>query len=167
MHTAKMWGTHNDGPLPMAYPYGERPLAGEWGSGFGSRDAPQPQYRGVPVPANIRLNPESFQRGVDAALERYGIPADTPLEVTFDESAQPQFDVIRATEAETEADHTPQAREFRYEVCQRPFSAVAALSSRQRVHLDRAASVPVTRTNLDIAPEAPQKANEPSPEEKG
>lgn len=77
MHTAKMWGTHNDGPLPMAYPYGERPSAGEWGPGFGSRDVPQPQYRGVPVPADIRLNPESFRRGVDAALERYGIPADT------------------------------------------------------------------------------------------
>ncbi|MFD4475908.1 hypothetical protein ACFWPU_07310 [Streptomyces sp. NPDC058471] len=73
MHTAKMWSTHNDGPLPMAYPYGERPPAREWGPGFGSRDVPQPHYRGVPVPADIRLNPESFRRGVDAALERFGI----------------------------------------------------------------------------------------------
>ncbi|MEW1548396.1 hypothetical protein [Streptomyces tsukubensis] len=73
MHTIKMWGTHNDGPLPKAYPYGERPPVGEWALGFGNRDAPQPHYRGVPIPADIQLNLESFGRGVDAALERYGI----------------------------------------------------------------------------------------------
>lgn len=95
------------------------------------------------------------------------LPADTPLKVTFDESGHALFEVIRVAEAETEAEYTPQAREFRYEVCQRPFSTAAALGSRRRVHLDRAASVPATRTNSDITPEAPQKANEHSLEEKG
>lgn len=75
MHTAKMWAKHNDGPLPKAYPFGERPPAEKWGPGFGSRTVPQPHYRGVPIPAagpDDRLDIESFKRGVDAALERYG-----------------------------------------------------------------------------------------------
>ncbi|NUQ96166.1 MAG: hypothetical protein HOY79_06235 [Streptomyces sp.] len=95
------------------------------------------------------------------------LPADTPLTVTFDESGQALFEVIRATEAATESQYRPQAGEFRYEVCQRPFSTAAALGSRRRVHLDRAASVPATRTHSDITPEAPQQANEHSLEEKG
>jgi hypothetical protein len=71
MHTAKMWAKHNDGLLlgRTAYPYGERPSAEEWGPGFGRRDVPQQHYRGVPVPANARLDLESFERGVDAALD--------------------------------------------------------------------------------------------------
>lgn len=79
MHTAKMWAKHNEGPLPTAYPYGERPSAEEWGPGFGSRDVPQPHYRGVPIPPTGPYAPsdvESFKRGVDAALERYGRKED-------------------------------------------------------------------------------------------
>jgi hypothetical protein len=75
MHTAKMWAKHNEGPLPTAYPYGERPPAEEWGPGFGSRDVPQPHYRGVPIPLTGPYAPsdvESFKRGVDAALEARG-----------------------------------------------------------------------------------------------
>lgn len=73
MHTAKMWATHNDGRLPKAYAYGEHPPAEEWGPGFGSRDVPQPHYRGVPIPTSAgpysRLDIESFKRGVDATLD--------------------------------------------------------------------------------------------------
>lgn len=75
MHTAKMWATHNDGPLPKAYAYGERPPAEEWGPGFGDRDVPQPSYRGVPLP-DYPMDTRAFMRGVDAALERYGTGGD-------------------------------------------------------------------------------------------
>lgn len=91
------------------------------------------------------------------------LPADTPLKVTFDESDQPHFEVIRAAEAETEAESTPQARDFRYGVCRQPFSTVAALGSHRRVHRDRAASVPATRTVSDTTPETPQKAKHDMP----
>lgn len=76
MHTAKMWAKHNDGPLPTAYPYGERPPAEEWGPGFGSRNVPQPCYRGVPLPEDAQLDMESFMRGVDATLEMLRTEAD-------------------------------------------------------------------------------------------
>lgn len=80
MHTARMWATHNNGPLPKPYPYGERPPAEEWGPGFGGRDVPQPTYRGVPIPAVPGLDITSFHLGVDAALEKVLIgEGGTPL----------------------------------------------------------------------------------------
>jgi hypothetical protein len=75
MHTIRMWHKHNDGLFPEGYAYGERPPAEKWGEGFGRRDVPQPHYRGVPVPADVR-DTESFRRGVDAALDRYGFGGD-------------------------------------------------------------------------------------------
>ncbi|GHB88673.1 hypothetical protein GCM10010306_099750 [Streptomyces umbrinus] len=71
MHTAKMWAKHNDSPLPKEYAYGERVPADEWGPGFGVRDVPQLNYRGVLVPTG-RLDIESFKRGVDATLNTLG-----------------------------------------------------------------------------------------------
>ncbi|MGW0577940.1 hypothetical protein ACWD25_18655 [Streptomyces sp. NPDC002920] len=91
------------------------------------------------------------------------LPADTSLKVTFDESDQPHFEVIRAAEAETEAESTSQARDFRFEDCRRPFSAAAALGSPRRVHRDCAASTPATRTVSDTTPETPQKAKHDMP----
>ncbi|MFD4475907.1 hypothetical protein ACFWPU_07305 [Streptomyces sp. NPDC058471] len=129
-----------------------------------SNHEPRPAQEITVVQAFIQHS-TAFTTWFDA--QEGSLPADTPLKVTFDESGHALFEVIRVAETETEAEYTPQAREFRYEVCQRSFSTAAALGSRRRVHLDRAASVPATRTNSGFTPEAPQKANEHSPEEKG
>lgn len=90
MHTAKMWRTHNDGPLPEPYPYGERPPAGQWAPGFGGRTVPQPKYRGMPVPSGP-LDVESFRRGVNAALD-----AATPLLLAFVDTRPCDFDELGA-----------------------------------------------------------------------
>lgn len=77
MHTERMWRKHNgDGALPEPYAYGERPM-GDLVAPFGRRTASAgPEfYRGVRVPVTgpyTRLDVESFKRGVDAALDRYG-----------------------------------------------------------------------------------------------
>lgn len=68
MHTARMWRLHNDGPLPVPYPYGSRPGPSEWAEGFGPRTVPPVLYRGVPLPDET-MDYSAFMRGVDAALD--------------------------------------------------------------------------------------------------
>ena len=64
-----MWGTHNDGPLPQPYAYGERPPPEDWGDGFGPCTVPPLTYRGVQRPDGPH-DAESWRRGIDAALDR-------------------------------------------------------------------------------------------------
>ncbi|MFE7114086.1 hypothetical protein ACFU99_01495 [Streptomyces sp. NPDC057654] len=86
------------------------------------------------------------------------LPADTPLRVTFGESGQPLFEVVRTAGTAAEAASTLQEREPGCGARRRPFSTAAAADPRRRVHRDRAASVPTTTTDSDITPGTPQKA---------
>ncbi|MFK0179647.1 hypothetical protein ACIQVR_27175 [Streptomyces xanthochromogenes] len=115
-----------------------------------SSQEPRPAQGITVAQAFIRYS-TGFTAWFDA--QEGSLPADTPLKATFDGSGHALFEVVRAAEAES----TPQAQEFRHEVCQRTFSTAAVLGLASASPPGSSRGGPRKQKRIRHPPETPRK----------